>query len=407
MRNTKETLHAVRESTFLFSPLRLRGVEIKNRIMASPMCQYNSVGGLPGDWHLAHLGRLAIGGAGLVFHEETAVEERGRKTHDCAGIWSDEHIPAYRRLTDLVRQCGAVSGIQLGHSGAKASSHGAMKDWTPLLEQDAADGHAPWLAISPSGVPTGRDRPTPHALGEGEIATVVSAWGEAARRALEAGFDVLEIHGAHGYLIHQFLSPATNRRSDRYGGSRENRMRLAFEICEAVRGQWPKDKPLFFRVSALDGRGGIWDLEDTVALSLGLKNRGVDVIDCSSGGISGDSAMPVIPRTPGYHVPYASTVKRRTGIATVAVGLICTPVQAEAVLRDGHADIVAMARELMQHADWPASAARELGIDDPLGVFPEPYAFRLRRREQIAALPINAPGTSIRGGIAERLIEST
>lgn len=390
----------------LFTPITLRGVTLKNRVMASPMCQYASWDGEPQDWHFAHLGRLAIGGAGLVFHEETAVEARGRKTYKCAGLWSDDQLPAYRRLADLVRACGAVPGIQLGHAGAKASSHDATRDWAPLEPSDAADGYPPWTAVSPSGVPTSPGRPVPHALDRTEIVAIVEAWGSAARRADLAGFDVLEIHGAHGYLIHQFLSSVTNRRTDGYGGSRNNRMRLALEIAGEVRRFWPAEKPLFFRVSAVDGKGGVWDLEDTIALAAALRNEGVDVIDCSSGGITGNSPMPIVPRVPGYHLPYARAVRSRVDIPTVAVGLIREPHQAEAVLRDGDADIVALARELMYHADWPVHAARALGVRDYLALFPEPYAFRLRRRDEIAALPINAPGSPIPDRIVQ-LIEST
>jgi 2,4-dienoyl-CoA reductase-like NADH-dependent reductase (Old Yellow Enzyme family) len=390
----------------LFSPLLIRGVLLKNRIMASPMCQYLSVDGHPQDWHHAHLGRLAIGGAGLVFHEEAAVEARGRKTYDCAGIWSDDHISSYRRLTALVRQCGAVPAIQLGHAGAKASSHGAMHDWAALRPQDAQDGLAPWDAVSPSGIATGCNRPAPVELSIADIAGIVEAWAAAARRADAAGFDVVEIHGAHGYLIHQFLSPLTNRRSDRYGGARANRMRLALEIAEAVRAVWPEEKPLFFRVSALDGKGGLWDLDDTVALAAELGRLGIDAIDCSSGGLSGPSSMPLVPRVPGYHLPYARAVREGAGVATIAVGLITRPQQAEAALRDGDADIIAMARTLMEEGDWPVKAAHALNVADPYGLMPESYAFRLRRRDEIAALPVNAPGAEIPAGMVE-LIEST
>ncbi len=390
----------------LFSPLTLRGVTLKNRLMASPMCQYDSVLGAPGDWHFAHLGRLAIGGAALVFHEETAVEERGRKTHACAGLWSDAQIPAYRRLVALVRRCGAVPGIQLGHAGGKASSHGAMREWAPLRPEDADDGLPPWRAVSPSGVVMGPNRPSPAVLTPEEIENVVGSWEAAARRADAAGFEVLEIHGAHGYLIQQFLSPVTNLRTDSFGGPRENRMRFALKIVEKVRAVWPSHKPLFFRVSALDGRGGLWDLEDTVALASELARRGVDAVDCSSGGINGSSTMPLIPRVPGYHVPYAREVKHRIGIATIAVGLIEEPEQAERILRDGDADIVAKARGLMMQADWPVLAARALGEPDPFSLMPEAYAFRLRRRDAITAMPENAPGAVIPKAIAD-LIEST
>jgi len=311
----------------LFRPLMLRGVKLRNRIVASPMCQYNSVGGAPTDWHFAHLGRLAIGGAGLVFHEETAVEARGRKTHACAGIWSDEHIPTYRRLADLIRSIGATPGIQLGHAGGKASSHGALRDWAPLTDEDARNGLPPWQPVAPSPVPIGDGRPIPHGLDEAEIRGIVTAWGEAAQRCTQAGFEVLEIHGAHGYLIHQFLSPVTNLRTDGYGGDRKGRMRFALEVAEAVRRAWPADNPLFFRVSCVDGHGGVWDL-------------------------------------------------------------------------------VALARELLMQADWPVHAARSLGIADYLDLFPTAYAFRLKRRAEIAALEINQPDAPIPTATAE-LIEST
>jgi len=390
----------------LFRPLMLRGVKLRNRIVASPMCQYNSVGGAPTDWHFAHLGRLAIGGAGLVFHEETAVEARGRKTHACAGIWSDEHIPTYRRLADLIRSIGATPGIQLGHAGGKASSHGALRDWAPLTDEDARNGLPPWQPVAPSPVPIGDGRPIPHGLDEAEIRGIVTAWGEAAQRCTQAGFEVLEIHGAHGYLIHQFLSPVTNLRTDGYGGDRKGRMRFALEVAEAVRRAWPADNPLFFRVSCVDGHGGVWDLDDTVVLARELKARGIDVVDCSSGGISGDSSMPIVPRVPGYHVPFARRVRREAAIITVAVGLVTDPQQAEAILARGDADLVALARELLMQADWPVHAARSLGIADYLDLFPTAYAFRLKRRAEIAALEINQPDAPIPTATAE-LIEST
>lgn len=392
--------------SLLFAPIHLGGLVLRNRIMASPMCQYASHEGQPTDWHMAHLGRLAIGGAAVVFHEETAVEARGRKTYDCAGLWHDGQIPAFARIAGLIRQCGAIPAIQLGHAGAKASSHGAMRDWAPLMPDDASDGIPPWQAVSPSGIATAPDRPAPAVLDEAGIAEVIAAWGAAARRAAAAGFEVLEIHGAHGYLIHQFLSPVTNRRADRWGGSRENRMRLALAVAREVRRNWPDDLPLLFRVSAVDGRGGLWDLEDTIALAAALRACAVDMIDVSSGGLSGASAMPMVPRVPGYHLPYARAIRERAGIATVGVGLIRDPHQAEAALRDGAADIVALARELMYHADWPVHAARALGEDDPLALFPAAFAFRLRRRDEIAKYACNAPGTPIPAGVVA-MIEST
>lgn len=390
----------------LFRPMSWRGVTVRNRIMASPMCQYMSEDGMPTDWHFVHLGRLAFGGTGLVFYEETAVEERGRKTYGCAGLWRDDQISAFRRIADLIRSVGATPAIQLGHSGGRAASHGAMRDWTPLTEADTAHGLPPWKPVSASAISVGPGRQTCHPLTPREIQDVVAHWADAARRCDRAGFDVLEIHGAHGYLIHQFLSPITNKRDDAYGGDRNGRMRLALEIAEAVRAAWPAHKPLFFRVSSVDGRGGIWDVDDTVALAAALKARDIDAIDCSSGGISGDSAMPIVPRVPGYHMPFVRRVKKEVGIATIAVGLITEPRQAEDILRSGDADIIAMARELMYHADWPAHAAHALGVEDPFELLPPAYAFRLRRREDVSKLAINQPGAALSSDAA-KLIETT
>lgn len=373
----------------LFEPLTIRSVTLKNRIMASPMCQYRSRNGAPTDWHFAHLGRLAMGGAGLVFYEETAVEERGRKTHSCAGLWDDWHIAPMRRITEMIRDMGAIPAIQLGHAGGQASSHDAMHGWRPLTPADAAAGLPPWQPISASVIRLGPERPYCEAMDAESIQTVVKAFRDAALRALDAGFDIIEIHAAHGYLIHQFLSPVTNHRTDRYGGGRENRMRFALEIAAAVRAAIPIGTPLFYRLSCLDGRGGIWNLDDTVALAKALRERGVDVIDCSSGGISGSSTMPIIPRVPGYHVPYARRIRAEAQMMTVAVGLITEPRQAEEILKNGGADIVALARELLAHSEWPYHAAHTLCQPDPFSVFPKSYAYRLRRRHEVSLMPHN------------------
>jgi len=374
----------------LFQPLALRGVTTRNRIMVSPMCQYKSDDGAPNDWHLAHLGRFAIGGAGIVFGDETAVEVRGRKTYSCAGIWDDAHIPAYRRITDFIKSQGALPAIQLGHSGNKASSERVPGGaWRPLTEADAANGRAPWQGVSASAVAMDAEHAPPKEMDRDDIRAVQDAFVEAVRRSMDAGFDIVEIHGAHGYLIHQFLSPLTNHRSDAYGGDRDGRMRFALEVTERVRAVWPADRPLFFRVSSIDGRGGKWGFTDTLALSAALKERGVDVIDCSSGGIQGNSSMPAVPWIAGHHVPYASQIRRDTGLMTAAVGMITEARQADAIISGGHADIVALARELLLQADWPARAALELGLPDPFGVLPSGYANRLRRREKARAHRLN------------------
>ena len=367
----------------LFTPLALRGVTLRNRIVVSPMCQYASVDGAPVDWHLAHLGRYAIGGAGLVFYEETAVEARGRKTHACAGIYRDDHVPAYRRVARMIRDIGATAGIQLGHSGRKASVKSAMQDWAPLTEADAREGQPPWQGVAPSALPAGPGKHVPREMDRDDIRAVIDAFRAATRRALEAEFEVLEIHGAHGYLLHQFLSPISNRRTDAYGGDREARMRFPLEVAEAVRAAWPAELPLFYRVSAIDGAGGAWSLNDSVAFARALAERGVDVVDCSSGGITGDTDMRAAPAAPGGQVPFAERLRREAGVMTMAVGFITEPGQAEAILREGRADLVGMARELMYHADWPVHAAHALGVPDHLRLFPPPYAHRLLRREEI------------------------
>lgn len=378
----------------LFEEYKCRDVRSRNRIVASPMCQYSAVNGALTDWHLAHLGRLAIGGAGVVFVEETAVEARGRKTHRCAGIWSESQVDSFRRAATLIQQAGALPAIQLGHSGRKGSTHDAQSGWRPLVAKDAEEGLPGWQTVAPSAVPVNSNWPVPHALTKNEIAGVVEAFALAARRAAKAGYSILEVHGAHGYLIHQFLSPVSNRRTDQYGGARANRMRFAIEVAEAVRASWPAGRPLFFRVSCVDGKGGRWDLEDTIQLARELTARGVDVISCSSGGITGNSTMPIVRRIPGYHVPFAQAVRRAAGVSTLVVGLITDPVQAEKILACGAADLIGLARELLSQGDWPVRAASVLGIADPLSLLPTEYAFRLRRREEVSRMPINQPGGS-------------
>ncbi|MDR0810344.1 MAG: NADH:flavin oxidoreductase/NADH oxidase [Gemmobacter sp.] len=390
----------------LFTPLRIRGVTIRNRIGVSPMCQYLSEDGAPTDWHLVNLGRYAIGGAGIVFGEETAVEPGGRKTYACAGIWDDAHVPLYRRINAFLKTHGAVPAIQLGHSGAKAANHGAQRDWEPITRETALPGMPPWQGIAPSPVPDSPGHSLPREMDRNDIRFVIGAFVEAAKRSLDAGFEIIEIHGAHGYLIHQFLSPLRNLRTDGYGGDREGRMRFALEIAEAVRGAIADDVPLFFRVSAVDGRGGLWDIEDSIALSKELRLHGVDVVDCSSGGISGDSPMPILPRVPGYQVEYARRIRQEAGIATAAVGLITEPHHAERILAEGSADIILLARELMYNADWPAHAAKALNVGNWHDLFPPEFAHRLKRRELVSAMAINQPGGPLRDEDM-RLIEST
>ena len=349
------------------------------------MCQYASNDGSPVDWHFGHLARYAIGGAGVVFYEETAVEARGRKTYACAGLYRDEQIDDYAHVARFIRDLGSVPAIQLGHAGRKASVKSAMHDWAPLDASDAEQGYPPWQGIAPSALPAAPGKHIPKAMDQRDMDTVIDAFASATRRAAQAGFQVLEIHGAHGYLLHQFLSPLSNLRSDRYGGSRENRMRFPLHVAQAVRQAWPSDRPLFYRVSAIDGAGGSWNMDDTVAFASALKANGVDLIDCSSGGITGNSAMPGVKPGPGNQVAFAARVRREANIPSMAVGFITNAHQAQAILANGEADLIAMARELMYHADWPVHAARELGVADALELFPASYAHRLVRREQALA----------------------
>ena len=377
---------AAEPGALLLSPMPLRGLTLRNRIVVSPMCQYASRDGEPTDWHLVHLGKFALGGAGIVFCEETAVEERGRKTYGCAGMYADRHVAAYRRITGFIREAGAAAGIQLGHAGRKASCGPPWTNFRPLTEEDAMEGMPPWRGVSASPLPAKAGALEPIALDAGQIMDMIEAWRVAALRSVDAGFDVCEIHGAHGYLIHQFLSPLANRRTDQWGGDLHGRMRLALSIAEAVRDVWPKDKPVFFRVSAVDGEGGAWNMDDTVALARALRERGIDVVTCSSGGINGPLNMAVVPRVPGYQVPYAARVKREAGLAVCAVGLITEPEHAERILRDGEADLIALAREFMIDPNWPVRAARALGVREYLDLLPPDYAWWLKRREDIRDL---------------------
>jgi len=339
--------------SLLFSPIRLRGLECRNRVFVSPMCQYSSRDGMPNDWHLVHLGSRAVGGAGLVMTEATAVNPEGRISPDDLGIWSQAHADALARIAAFIKGQGAAAGVQLAHAGRKASTSAPFKGGTPIARDRGG-----WQVVAPSAVSFGPAYQEPHALTHEEIRQVVEDFGTAAVRARGAGFDVVEIHAAHGYLLHQFLSPLSNRRDDEYGGSFENRTRAVTEVVRRVRGQWPDGLPLLVRLSATDWAEGGWTPADTVELSRRLKAEGADMIDCSSGGL-----VPgvKIPAAPGYQSAFAGDIRRTAGIATAAVGLITSPEQAEHVLVSGQADAVLLARELLRNPYWPLMAARRLG----------------------------------------------
>lgn len=343
----------------LLQPFTLGNLTLRNRIVVSPMCcQYSSTDGMPDDWHLVHLGSRAVGGAGLVFTEAAAVSPEGRISLGDAGIWHDAQAHAWKRIVDFVQRQGAAAGIQLAHAGRKASTMAPWEGGKPLPA-----GQGAWTPVAPSAVAFDAGYPVPHALDEAGLAKVVDDFRAAARRSAEAGFDVIEIHAAHGYLLHQFLSPLSNQRTDAYGGSLENRARLLRQVIAAVRGVWSKS--LWVRVSATDWAAGGWDMDECVELARWLKADGVDLIDVSSGGTV---PHPKIPVAPGYQVPFAARIRHEAGIATGAVGMITEPAQAQAIIDRGDADLIIMARELLRdpYFAWRAGKSLETPLDAPL-----------------------------------------
>ena len=341
----------------LFSPLALRGVTLKNRIAVSPMCQYSSVDGFANDWHLVHLGSRAVGGAGLVLTEAAAVSPEGRISPDDLGIWKDEHLPMLRRINEFIVAQGAVPGIQLAHAGRKASTYTGWKGAGAVPE--TAGG---WPVVGPSAVPFAANYAQPLALDAAGIAKVITDFRAAAGRALAAGFQVVELHAAHGYLLHAFLSPLSNQRTDDYGGNFDNRVRLLLEVVAATREVWPEVLPLLVRISATDWTEGGWTADESVQLAALLQTRGVDLIDCSTGGNVPAASIPV---GPGYQVPFAARIKQETGMLTGAVGLITTPAEAESIVATGQADLVLLAREFIREPYFPLVAAHELGAEVP------------------------------------------
>ena len=363
----------------LFSPLTIRGLTLRNRIVLSPMLTYSATNGYTNDTHLAHLAKFAVGGAGLVFVESTKIDPRGCSTPRDLGLWKDEFIPGMRRIADLVKSYGAACAIQLGHSGRKARRSVPWEGRVPLASFPGVDRGEHWELIAPSAVAHSEHYQPPREMTHADIAELVEAWSQGARRAEEAGFDVLEIHGAHGYLIHQFLSATANKRTDQYGGSLENRMRFVVEVVRGVRRYWPERKPLFLRVSAVDEAD--WRIEDSVALARTLQEHGVDVIDCSAGGMS-DTAPPNNPIAYGYQVKYANAIREGSGVMTMAVGMIVHGDQAEAILQSGEADLVALGREYLVNPNWPLDAALKLGVSAPYTQLPPVYGYYLERRKR-------------------------
>jgi len=340
----------------LFEPIKIKSIELKNRIVISPMCEYSSKDGFANDWHFVHLGSRAVGGTGLILTEATAVSAEGRITPDDLGIWKDGHIAELKKIVGFIHQQGAVAGVQLAHAGRKASHTSPWKG-SALIPSNKPEG---WQTVAPSAIPYKEGTESPIALDEAGIAKVINDFKEATQRAIEVGFKVIELHAAHGYLLHQFLSPLTNQRTDQYGGPFENRIRLLLEVTAAVQEIWPKDLPLFVRISATDWAEGGWNAEESVKLSAILKDQGVDLMDCSSGGLVSWQKIAV---GLNYQVPFAEQIKKETGILTGAVGLITKAGQMEEIVASGKADLVLIARESLRDPYFPLRAAQELGVD--------------------------------------------
>lgn len=351
----------------LFAPLKLRDLTLKNRVVVSPMCMYSSKNGFANDFHLAHLGSFALGGAGLILTEASAVSPEGRITPDDLGLWNDDHIPALGKIVDLAHAQHALIGTQLAHAGRKASTHAPWRGHGAVSPEQGG-----WQVVGPDAHAYSGSYSTPRAMTGDDIQKVIADFVAATRRAVMAGFDVVEVHAAHGYLLHQFLSPLSNSRTDEYGGSFENRVRLTLEVSRAVRDAFPAHLPVLVRVSASDWAAGGWTPDETVELARLLMEIGIDVLDVSSGGLTADQKIEV---GPGYQLPFAERMKRETGMVTMAVGMITDPQQAETLLERGQADLVALARELLRDPHWPQRAASELGIKMDV---PDQYARAVR-----------------------------
>jgi 2,4-dienoyl-CoA reductase-like NADH-dependent reductase (Old Yellow Enzyme family) len=341
--------------SLLFSPITIKNISLKNRIVVSPMCQYSAVDGYASDWHLVHLGSRAVGGAGLIIQEATSVSPEGRISPGDLGIWSDDHLPMLKRITDFIHKNGSIAGIQLAHAGRKASFDAPWKGSKCLTEEEGG-----WIPYAPSAIPFNDGDTVPHELSIEDIEKLKADFRSATERSLAAGFKVIELHAAHGYLIHQFFSPLSNTRTDQYGGSFENRIRFLLETLEAVQEVWPSENPLFVRISATDWAEGGWNAEDSIELAKILKEKGVDLIDCSSGGLVSYQKIPVFA---GYQVQFAEAVKSGSGMLTAAVGLITEPQQAEDILQESKADLIFLARELLRDPYFPLHAATALNED--------------------------------------------
>lgn len=368
----------------LFDPFRLRDVAFPNRVAISPMSQYAAKEGMTNDWHLVHLGRFALGGAGLVFTEATAVEDRGRRTHGDLGLWHDGQVEGLARVARFLEDNGSVPGIQLAHAGRKASERRPWHNETPVDDEDVTErGEAPWQTIGPSALPYADGWHVPAEMTLDDIADVKRGFREAAARSLEAGFKLIEVYAAHGFLLHQFYSPLANERTDAYGGDFDGRARFAVEVAEEIRSVWPDHLPLFFRLSATDWVDGGWEADDTVELARRLKSAGVDLIDCSSGGIGGRERPRRMELSQGFQAPFAERVRKEADMAAMTVGFIWDPDAADALVRDGKADLVALAREVLDDPNWTLHASKALGIDEDYTTWKPEFGWWLSRRQRL------------------------
>jgi 2,4-dienoyl-CoA reductase-like NADH-dependent reductase (Old Yellow Enzyme family) len=366
----------------LFQSYALRGLELRNRIVVSPMATYSAEDGFVTDWHIQHVGKLAAGGAGLVFVEQSSVNLQGRITHGCLGIWKDAHVAGLKKLTTLIRDLGAASAIQIAHSGRKGSSQRPWEGGGPLGDADvAARGEGPWEICAPSPIAFDTDWPIPNEMSTAAIEQVVEDYRAAFIRARDAGFDVCELHCAHGYLMHSFLSPLGNQRTDEYGGDRAGRMKLPLKIAGIMREVWPDHLPCFVRVSSVDGVGVGWQLEDSIAYAKELKKLGIDMIDCSSGGFKLPAENNLVARTTGFQLPFSEAIRKEAGLPTMGVGLIRTGEEAAIALEDGRADLIALGRELLWNPNWPMQIAAEHDEANGWKLMPPQYGWWLRRRK--------------------------
>jgi 2,4-dienoyl-CoA reductase-like NADH-dependent reductase (Old Yellow Enzyme family) len=368
----------------LFDPLQIRSLTLKNRVCVSPMSQYRAKDGAANDWHFAHLSRFALGGCAIVFTEATAVSSDGRRTHGDLGLWNDRQLEALKPIAQFIKAEGSIAGIQLSHAGRKASERRPWHGESPVNAEDVKErNEAPWAAMGPTDEPYGKEWPSPKIMTDEDIHQIIEDFGLAAARADSAGFDAIEVYAAHGFLLHQFYSPLCNTRSDQWGGSFEGRIKLALDVASSIRKNWPAEKALFFRISATDWIDGGWTVEDSIQLAKALKDRGVDVIDCSSSGIGGPHPPVSFPIGPAFQADFAKEIRQNVDIATMAVGFIWDARVANTVIESGQADLIAIGRELLNNPNWALQAAKEIAADDDYSLWDPAFGWWLNKRERV------------------------